>query len=98
MTKQNKCPTCREKIEREEPRNNGEKPSSENTQSTQNTQNTFTRNLVNIQTVLHPELSYLDYNYNNSFSWAKKPSASSSTGSSYSSSWGRKSGGSSSKW
>lgn len=105
MIKQNKCPICREKIEKEEDEDHDQKPhindnSSSRASTTRTTRSLLTRHLVNIQTSLHPELSRLNYTYgDDSFLWALPTTReSSSQGSSWSSSWGSGSGGASSSW
>jgi hypothetical protein len=104
MVKNNKCPICREKIDKED-----EPPRDEKTQNQTNNLNTtsnrnaisgievLTRSLINIQTSIHPELSSLDFTYGSSFSW-RMPTSNSSSRSSYSFKWGSGSGGGCSKW
>jgi uncharacterized membrane protein YgcG len=105
MEKNNQCPVCREKIDKEEEPSHDEKAQNQtsNSNRTTNTSTTlalelFTRSLINIQTSIHPELSSLDYSYGSNFSWRFPQSSSSSSRSSYSSSWGSGRGGASSKW
>jgi hypothetical protein len=75
MIKQNKCPVCREKIDKEEEEHHDEKPHINDNTSTRASTTTasslLTRHLVNIQTSMHPELSRLDFTYGDgSFLWA----------------------------
>lgn len=100
MVKNNKCPVCKEKIDKEETDdhplkpNNLENITNESTMSQISTE-FFVRSLVNIQTSRHPELSTLDYTYSsNGFTWTRTESSKSS----YSFSWGSGGGGGSSKW
>jgi uncharacterized membrane protein YgcG len=105
MVKNNICPICREKIDKEEDSSNEKNPSQRNSSeinssntTTMSTTEIFTRSLINIQSSIHPELSSLDYSYGTNFSWRFAQSSSSTIQSSYSFEWGSGSGGASSSW
>jgi hypothetical protein len=104
MVKNNICPICREKIDKEEDSSYEKNPSQRNNleinsnNSTISTTEILTRSLINIQSSIHPELSSLDYSYGTNFSWRLAQSSSSTTQSSYSFDWGSESGGTSSSW
>jgi hypothetical protein len=110
MIKNNKCPTCREIIDKENNKNSSNDKSTTNTSHNTNTnveqENTFIRSLLAIQTLLHPELNNYNFGFGSStFSWTRRPAISDpaareegKTKSTYSSSWGSKSGGASSSW
>jgi len=87
MTKQNSCPICKNKIDEED-------------SSQHSGKNVTARNLVDIQMLLHPDFSNIQFNYAvDSFTWSLRSTSSSSfTGSSYSGSWNFGSGGGSGKW
>ena len=104
MTKNNNCPVCREKIDKEECDSSNEKnrrvetnTNSNSITSTSTTTEVLIRSLINIQSSIHPELSSLDYSYGSNFSW-RYPQSSSTSNSSYSYDRGSDSGGASSKW
>lgn len=102
MTKQNKCPVCRDKIDKEEENNEDIKPNSTTSTTAPNSNRTaadnLTRFLVEVQTDIHADFNLLYFNYGtNSFSWNyRQPPRTASSGSSGSFSWGG--GGASIKW
>jgi len=106
MAKQNNCPVCREKIDKDDSSQNNGNKSTNGTRTDTASTNNLTQSLIDIQTVLHPNFRYLRFTHSpSSFSWAYRSNVGSSTGSSKSSSWGTSSswgggssGGGSTKW
>jgi uncharacterized membrane protein YgcG len=98
MAKQNKCPVCRENIDKEEaeePSKNENTTTSTNSQT--NSQTLMSLHLFNIQSSIDRSLLDYDiYHNTNAFSWNRRVESSSSSGES--SSWGACSGGASSSW
>jgi len=99
MNKQNKCPICRENIDKEE---SDEQPTkSQNTTTSTNSQTLnqtlMSLHLFNIQSSIDRNLLDYDINHNtDSLSWNRRIRSSSNSGGS--SSWGGSSGGASSSW
>ena len=107
MLKNNKCPTCREMIDKENNQSSSNDKSTTNTSTTTNVEeeNTLLRSLLAIQTLIHPELNNYNFDYSGIFSWSRRPAISEpaareagKTKSTYSSDWGSESGGASSSW
>lgn len=100
MAQQNKCPTCRENIDKEDDSGIGRSCEDGNVNNNfrSNNVNNLTRTLYNIQLLRNPHLSNYTVDFTSDvFSWTRNVSTS---GSSWKapSSWGSSSGGSSSRW